>query len=484
MKSTPSEILDYRCRLENPTSLGRSGVSQIYQLHGLQAEGYKILQELFTNIKDKLFNEYGVRTYSTKNEIKVAIDGVVLNQYLTKDIDWLGIDRFTLEIILRKEFCLKFNNQIEWKCNSRVMKLIVNQSSNIVKGVKYRSKKNIDSSSLFDIYGDFIIDCTGHNTSSSKWLKESLNLIVPTVQIHFGGGAVTFIGERFRTGNLTFDSAAVIGVIANPPKKNTSFILSPVRQINTTDQNSLGILTACAITCVNSEYPPNDSYENLLEWTKENLDPEYFTVIKSIKISSPIIPNRHAIDDRKYVEVLGKKWPQNYVLIGDAMCTFNPQYAQGMTHACRQARELGKIFGENCHKLKDISHIFNRRASKITEECWLASTVNDWKIPTLKVIETNKNGQVKIYQRGYHSDITNNDEPRTPLKIRFMQWYNYWFFQCASKSEQLATDFLFVVNQSSNPLILMKPTTFFRVIRMAFMNYLKEKGLFGRRSTS
>ncbi|CAF1025250.1 unnamed protein product [Rotaria sordida] len=320
MKSTPSEILDYRCRLESPTSLGRSGVSQIYQLHGLQAEGYKILQELFTNIKDKLFNEYGVRTYSTKNEIKVAIDGVVLNQYLTKDIDWLGIDRFTLEIILRKEFCLKFNNQIEWKCNSRVMKLIVDQSSNIVK--------------------DFIIDCTGHNTSSSKWLKESLNLIVPTVQIHFGGGAVTFIGERFRTGNPTFDSAAVIGAIANPPKKNTSFILSPVRQINTTDQNSLGILTACAI-------------------------------------AFPIIPNRHAIDERKYVEVLGKKWPQNYVLLGDAMCTFNPQYAQGMTHACRQARELGKIFGENCHKLKDISHIFNRRASKITEECWLASTVND-----------------------------------------------------------------------------------------------------------
>ncbi len=30
MKSTSNELLDYRCRLESPTSLGRSGVSQMY----------------------------------------------------------------------------------------------------------------------------------------------------------------------------------------------------------------------------------------------------------------------------------------------------------------------------------------------------------------------------------------------------------------------------------------------------------------------
>ncbi|CAF4823069.1 unnamed protein product, partial [Rotaria sp. Silwood1] len=53
----------------------------------------------------------------------------------------------------------------------------------------------------------------------------------------------------------------------------------------------------------------------------------------------------------------------------DAICAFNPQYGQGMTHALRHARELGKIFDETCHKLKDISRIFNRCASVITEEC-------------------------------------------------------------------------------------------------------------------
>ncbi|CAF1252538.1 unnamed protein product [Rotaria sordida] len=402
MKSTSSEILDYRCRLESPTSLGRSGVSQIYQIHGLHSEGYKILLELFPQLKDKLFNEYDIRTYSLKTECRLMNSGVLLNQDLTEDFDWLGIDRFTLEIVLRKELCLKFDKQIEWKYNTRVTDLIVDQSLNIVKGIKYRSKKNNNSLS-FDMYGDFIIDCTGRNTSSPKWLKKNFNLIIPTVQVHFGCGYVTFIGERFRTDDPSLDSAAIIGAGVDSPNKNTGFITTPIRIIKTIDNNSLGILATFGIDCVNFEYPPNDSYENLLEWTKENLDSEYYTILTKNK---------------------SKKWPQNYILLGDAMCTFNPQYAQGMTHAFRQARELEKLFGESCHKLKDISHIFNRRASVITEECWLASTANDWKSPSLKVIETNKNGDVKVYQRSSDSTMTNHPQPRATLMMRFMQCFN------------------------------------------------------------
>ncbi|CAF5205692.1 unnamed protein product, partial [Rotaria magnacalcarata] len=72
------------------------------------------------------------------------------------------------------------------------MQLIVDQLANVVHGVKYRLKQDV-SSFLMDIYGNFIVDCTGRNTSSLRWLKENLNLIVPTVQLHFGCGYVTFI---------------------------------------------------------------------------------------------------------------------------------------------------------------------------------------------------------------------------------------------------------------------------------------------------
>jgi hypothetical protein len=99
----------------------------------------------------------------------------------------------------------------------------------------------------------------------------------------------------------------------NSPIKNTGYGITPIRKIEKTEKNSLGILSTIAIQCVNSEFPPNDSYENLLEWTKYNLDSEFYAVLKSTKVYSPLVPYRRANDVRKHVELLGRKWPRNYI---------------------------------------------------------------------------------------------------------------------------------------------------------------------------
>ena len=471
MKSKPSELLDYRCQLESPMSVGRSGVPQIYQLHIIEGEGHKIMRELFPRLDDKLCHEHGISIYSLKKELRLSVNGVLLNQNLTEDFQWLGADRFTLETVLRRELCTQYGNQIEWKSNSRVTQLIVDQASNIVQGVRYRRRKTGGSSSL-DIYSDFIVDCSGRNSSSTKWLKESLNLNVPSVQIHFGCGYLTFIGERFKTGHAEFDSMPLLGCTANSPLRNTGCYVTAIRKIEPTNENSLGTLSTITLHCVNSEFPPNDSYDNLLAWVKENLDQEYYAILKSTKVCSPLATFRRAIDDRKYVESLGKRWPHNYVLLGDSMCTFNPQFGQGMTHACRQARELGKIFAENSDRLKDIAHIFNVRASAISEECWLLSTTNDWKTPTLKIVSTDENGQTQVRQRDGDIPMSKDHSLRVPWLIRFLQWYNRWFLQCASKSGQFSTDFLRIMNQHSSPFLLFKPATIFAVFYAALTNYL------------
>ncbi|CAM4916360.1 unnamed protein product [Rotaria socialis] len=246
-----------------------------------------------------------------QDEMRAQITARSWLQNLIKDIEWLGIDRFTLETAMRKELCLQFGNQTEWITNARLVELIADRSANVVHGTKYRLK---DSSSSLDIYGNFIIDCTGRNTSSTKWLKESLNLIVPTVQMHFGCGYVTFVGERFKTGDSSLDSKPIYFSNANVPDNNTGCYISPVRTIKSTDENSLGILSTIAVNCVNAEYPPNDSYENLLDWVKEHLDRDFTVILNSTKLCSPLVSHHRAIDDRKYVESLGKKWPRNYIL--------------------------------------------------------------------------------------------------------------------------------------------------------------------------
>ncbi|CAF1126374.1 unnamed protein product [Adineta steineri] len=454
MNFTPEELLNYRCRDKSPSSLGRSGVPQIYQIHLMAAGGQLILRELFPQLEHKLINKYNVRSYSLKNESRLVINDVLLNQNLTEDFKWLGIDRFTLEIEIRKELCLQYGHQIQWICNAKVTQLIVDQSLNTVNGVKYRSKQNIDTPTV-DLYADFIIDCSGRNSSSMKWLKDDLNLIIPTEQIHFGCGYTTFIGERMKTGDSLLDSKHIIGCTANSPEKNNGWFIIPIRTIKTTNENSLGTISTIAINSNNSEYPPIDSFANLLEWVKDNLHSDFYTILKSTKVHGPLATYNGPIDYRKYVEVLEKKWPENFVLLGDAMCTVNPQFGQ-----------------ENRYKLNDISHIYNNRASAISEECWLASTASDWKTSTLKVIKTDENGETTTYQRNRIFTATEDHQLKAPFLFKIMQWYTFWFLQCAAKSGEFTTEFQHVMNQCSSPFRLFKPLTILAVFHTALMYYL------------
>lgn len=476
MKSTNEELLNYRCNLKCSTSIGRAGVSQSYQIHVLQGEGANILFELFPNLKNKLIHEYGARLCSLKNEFRFVIGDVLLNKNLTEDLHWFCIDRFTLETILRRELCLQFNKeQIEWISNTKVMQLIVDQSKNSVYGVKCRSKLNSDST--MNIYGDFIIDCTGRYSSSIKWLKENFNLIIPTEQIHIGTGYVSFIGERFKTGNLSLDSIHVGGNAAHAPNYNKGFLTTPIRQLKTSNPNSLGLLSNFAVYCINSEYPPNDSYENLLEWVKEHFPIDYYLILKSTKILSPLLPYRRAFNDRKYVEAVGHKWPFNFILLGDSMCVFNPKNGQGMTHACRQAKQLNEIFKKR-YDLIDIPFIYNRQASSISEECWLGSTTNDWAVSTLKIVKTDKYGKTMTYQRTDDS-ISNYLQPKTPLFMQFLQWYTHWLIKYAAQSGELTTAFIHVVFQEKSPYSLLQPKFFFKILYYFFRNYVNlTKNLF------
>ncbi|CAF1683323.1 unnamed protein product, partial [Adineta ricciae] len=237
-------------------------------------------------------------------------------------------------------------------------------------------------------------------SSTLKWLKNSFNLNIPTEEIHFGCGYLSFIIERLKTNDLLLDSLSVLVHTANVPYNNIGCYILPIRTMKIKDENSLGIITAIGIASNNYEYPPSDS-----------------------------------------------------------MCTFDPQFGQGITHAFRQAKVLKHIFEENQYKLKDISSIYNYRASKISDECWFTSTASNWKTPTLKVIKANQYGQTKIFQRDQRFPNSKEYQLQTPLLIQFIQWYQFWFLQCAAKSGKLSTEFLQIINQCKNPIILFKPLT-------------------------
>ena len=470
MKSSDDELLSYRCDLSSSCSLGRSGVSQSYQIHVLQGEGRKILFDLFPQLQQRLIDGFGACLVSLRKHFRFVIGDVLLNGNLTDDLHWFCVDRFTLETVLRRELVDQFSaHEIQWRCNTKVSQLIVDSANNAVLGVRCRQRR--EEHAQEDLLADLIIDCSGRNGSSLKWLTEHFDLSVPTEQIHIGIGYVSFVAERFRTGNPSLDSLHVGGLAAHAPDHNKGFLTTPIRRLDKPEENSLGLLSNFAIYCMNEEYPPSDSFDNLLEWVKEHFPPDYYTILKSSQLRSPLLPYRRAFDQRKYVEAVGKRWPKNFLLLGDSMCAFNPKNGQGMTHACRQARQLMRIFEEN-YPLDDIPLIYNRQASSISHECWLGSTTNDWAVPKLKQILTDQFGQTRTFERD-PNETCHGPAPRPGFFMQFLQWYTFWLIRCAASSGELTTAFLYVVFQEKSPFSLLKPRFFFRILLASLSNSLR-----------
>lgn len=67
-----------------------------------------------------------------------------------------------------------------------------------------------------------------------------------------------------------------------------------------------------------------------------------------------------------------KEWPEGLAAIGDAVCVFNPVYAQGITVAALQALELARSLDRGEHVLR-----FQNRAARVIRLPWTMATSTD-----------------------------------------------------------------------------------------------------------
>lgn len=455
MTSSTDELLNYRLSLTSPSTIGRSNVNHCYQIHILQGEGRNILSKLFPTLEKKLVEQCGAWVCSLRNRFRFVIGNVSLHREKIDDFEWFCLDRFTLETMLRREFIEQTeHDQIKWLTNATVQRLIVDRTTNQVLGVEYRDKMSIDS--LKSVRADFVVDCSGKWSKSNQWLKDQLNIDLEEEQLDTGLQYLSFVVERQRTGRECIDSFVVGGLSAHAPLHNVGFLTMPIRRVES-KENSFDFLSNISIHCFNRIVPPTDSYESLIEWVEEHLPINYSILLRSSQLLSPMIVYRDNNDRRRYPERLKKAWPKGFILLGDSMCSFNPKNGQGMTYACRLARVLDQIFNEN-HPIDRLSWIYNRRSSSLTNQCWLISTTNDWRVDRLKLTRTDGKGVKHVY--------------RSPAEIhremsrftRFLQFYTEWLIVCASNCSTLTNHFLDVVFQYRSPESLIRVEYLFDIV--------------------
>src|SRR5262249_10700326 len=127
------------------------------------------------------------------------------------------------------------------------------------------------------------------------------------------------------------------------------------------------------------DHPPADE-EGWMRFAASLPIPAVHDLAASARPLSEITVYRYPANARRRYERLSRL-PERLVVLGDALCSFNPVYGQGMSVAAMEARALGDCLTAG---LEGLPRRFYARAAKIVDIPWAIATGEDLRSPAVE----------------------------------------------------------------------------------------------------
>ena len=329
----------------------RRGIPQGRHTHGLLASGRNVLEELFPGISEALLKS-GAVAGDIMRDSRWFFEGACLSR-ATSGLNGLLMTRPLLEAAVRQRVLA---NPKVVRCDGvTVQELVVDRKAGRVTGVR------ADAQTLS---GDLVVDAMGRGSHSPQWL-EQLGYEKPSKEaVHIALGYTTRFFRRQLT-DLKGDMAVVI-----PP---------------TPEGKCGGVMLAqeghrWTVTLIGyfGKYAPAE-LDGFIAFAS-TLPARYIHEI--VSRNEPLgdaVTARFPASVRRRYEWL-QRFPAGYLVFGDALCSFNPIYGQGMSVAALQAVELGKALA-SADADAGLAKIFFRRAAKVVDIPWNIAVGSDLRIP-------------------------------------------------------------------------------------------------------
>jgi 2-polyprenyl-6-methoxyphenol hydroxylase-like FAD-dependent oxidoreductase len=396
------------------SDLPRKGVPQGRHAHGLLARGRSVIEQFFPGWTDEVVASGGVRG-DIAGDVNWVGHGVRLKS-ASSDLIGVLASRPVLEGHVRRRLLRLPNVRAIENC--AVQGLVASEDRSAVKGARVRVG-NIEQ--IID--ADLVVDASGRGSSSPAWL-ESIGYIRPAEEkIEIGLGYTTRIYRR-RPTDLNGKLAVVVagsgpnwrnGVVLYQTEDRWIVSLGGFFGDHAADDDSLFAAYAGSL-------PTSEIYD----------------IVAHREPLSDFASYRYPANLRRRYEEL-TQFPRGYLVFGDAICSFNPVYGQGMTVAAQEAVLLRQCLEAGD---ADLARRFFAAAKGAIDVPWDIAVGNDLRHPKAQ-------------------------GPRSP-KVRFINWYVGKLHMAARHDAELATAFLRVANLEAPPTLLLSPANVLRVIRGNF----------------
>ncbi|WP_199858091.1 NAD(P)/FAD-dependent oxidoreductase [Limnothrix sp. PR1529] len=354
----------------------RPGTPQADHVHVLLARGQQILESLFPGFANDLATSGAVEVNWTADCAMMGLGS--WNPRVSSDLVTRTSSRSLLESLVRRR--LQAIPNVIFMSGVAVQGLVV--AGDRVTGVRLEgnSAQNLVSTLATEtlLGAQLVVDAMGRNSQMPRWLQQLGYGSVPEVTIDAKLGYASrwyqmpadYLAQVAQDPENTWKS---ILLWAKPPHQPRAGVLYPVE----------GNRWVVTVSGTNGDYPPADE-EGFLAFVRSLRDPAIARAIASAQPISDIKLYRGTANRWRHYEQLAT-FPIGLALLGDAVCTFNPIYGQGMTGAALGAVTLGDCLDRAQSELGldwgQFTHLFRQELARVIQLPWLMATGEDLRWP-------------------------------------------------------------------------------------------------------
>lgn len=383
----------------------RRGVPQGVHTHGLLASGCQVFERLFPGLTAEMVAAGALPGDLLANSVWF-MGGACLSR-AKSGISGLLLSRPFLEGMIRKR--VRANPKIAMVENTVVEGLVATEDRRRVTGVK-TSKEVISA--------DLVVDASGRGSHTPQWLESMAYSQPPEERVEV---ALAYSTRWFRRRSDHIPGINAVIVPATPEGKRAAAMLA--------QEGDRWTVTLVGYFGQNA---PLD-LPGFIEYAKSLPAQEIHQIISSAEPIGDGYTARFPASVRRHYEKL-ERFPEGFLVIGDAICSFNPIYGQGMSVAALESEALEQsLAGANGNLARD----FFRRASKIVDMPWAMAVGNDLRIP--ETVGTRN------------------------AALGFINWYVSKLHQRAHRDPALALAFVRAANLLAPPSSMMHPRVVARV---------------------
>lgn len=348
----------------------RRGVPQSPHAHSLPLRGQKILEKQFPGISLELLAN-GAVAINGASEMAFYIAGGWHQLRHRAAIISMAYSRPLLDSVLYRR--VANHPRVTIIPEQRVAGLCIDAGGQRVTGARLRHRRGLDSTER-TLAADVVVDASGRHSRSPEWLA-SLGYTPPqetTIN--------AFVGYASRLYKIPADFDETVAgwktmyIRPTPTESPRGGAILPVE----------GNRWCVSLFGVGGDYPPTADAE-FLEFSRSLPTPHLYEAIKTAQPLSGISGYRHTQTRVRHYDRL-PHYLEGFLVCGDAACTLNPIYAQGMTAALLEGQALARCLREQ-KTITGLARTFQTRLPQEVAELLRLADREDRRWPATEVIE-------------------------------------------------------------------------------------------------